>query len=123
MLGYLKDPQANSKCFKNGWFYTGDVGVMHPDGYLDLKDQSKDVIISGGENLSSVEVESVLYSNPVVNEAVAVARPDDMWGETPCGFVEEEADREGDDRVLQSKAVAFHGAEDGGVQGRRCTMT
>ncbi|XP_054798008.1 2-methylpropanoate--CoA ligase CCL4-like [Prosopis cineraria] len=87
MLGYLKDPDANSKCFKNGWFYTGDVGVMHPDGYLEIKDRSKDVIISGGENLSSVEVESVLYSNPAVNEAAVVARPDEFWGETPCAFV------------------------------------
>ncbi|KAK4278145.1 hypothetical protein QN277_016033 [Acacia crassicarpa] len=87
MLGYLKDPEANSKCFKNGWFYTGDVGVMHPDGYLEIKDRSKDVIISGGENLSSVEVESVLYSNPAINEVAVVARPDDMWGETPCAFV------------------------------------
>ncbi|XP_028800553.1 probable acyl-activating enzyme 6 [Neltuma alba] len=87
MLGYLKDPDANSKCFKNGWFYTGDVGVMHPDGYLEVKDRSKDVIISGGENVSSVEVESVLYSNPAVNEVVVVARPDEFWGETPCAFV------------------------------------
>ncbi|KAI9100273.1 hypothetical protein K1719_024491 [Acacia pycnantha] len=87
MLGYLKDPEANSKCFKNGWFYTGDVGVMHPDGYLEIKDRSKDVIISGGENLSSVEVESVLYSNLAVNEVAVVARPDDIWGETPCAFV------------------------------------
>ncbi|XP_028752757.1 probable acyl-activating enzyme 5, peroxisomal [Neltuma alba] len=87
MLGYLKDPDANSKCLKNGWFYTGDVGVMHADGYLEIKDRSKDVIISGGENLSSVEVESVLYSNPAVNEAAVVARPDEFWGETPCAFV------------------------------------
>ncbi|KAK4278147.1 hypothetical protein QN277_016035 [Acacia crassicarpa] len=87
MLGYLKDPEANSRCFKNGWFYTGDVGVMHPDGYLEIKDRSKDVIISGGENVSSVEVESVLYSHPAVNEAAVVARPDDFWGETPCAFV------------------------------------
>ncbi|XP_054796780.1 2-methylpropanoate--CoA ligase CCL4-like [Prosopis cineraria] len=87
MLGYLRDPEANFKCFKNGWFYTGDVGVMHPDGYLEIKDRSKDVIISGGENLSSVEVESVLYSNPAVNEAAVVARPDEFWGETPCAFV------------------------------------
>ncbi|XP_028800566.1 probable acyl-activating enzyme 6 [Neltuma alba] len=86
-LGYLKDSDANSKCFKNGWFYTGDVGVMHPDGYLEIKDRSKDVIISGGENLSSVEVESVLYSHPAVSEAAAVARPDEFWGETPCAFV------------------------------------
>ena len=87
MLGYLKDEEANRKCFRNGWFYTGDVGVMHADGYLEIKDRSKDVIISGGENLSSVEVESVLYSNPAVNEAAVVSRPDEFWGETPCAFV------------------------------------
>jgi acyl-CoA synthetase (AMP-forming)/AMP-acid ligase II len=88
MLGYLKDPEETSKCMKeNGWFYTGDVGVMHPDGYLEIRDRSKDVIISGGENLSSVEVESVLYTHPAINEAAVVARPDEFWGETPCAFV------------------------------------
>ncbi|GAV69581.1 AMP-binding domain-containing protein/DUF4009 domain-containing protein [Cephalotus follicularis] len=88
MLGYLKDPVATSKSIKdNGWFYTGDVGVMHPDGYLEIKDRSKDIIISGGENLSSVEIESVLYTNPAINEAAVVARPDEFWGETPCAFV------------------------------------
>ncbi|EEF40552.1 AMP dependent ligase, putative, partial [Ricinus communis] len=90
MMGYLKDPDGTSKCLKeddDGWLYTGDVGVMHPDGYLEIKDRSKDVIISGGENISSVEVESVLYSNPVVNEAAVVARPDEYWGERPCAFV------------------------------------
>ncbi|KAJ0089485.1 hypothetical protein Patl1_13518 [Pistacia atlantica] len=88
MLGYLKDPVGTRKCLKeNGWFYTGDVGVMHTDGYLEIRDRSKDVIISGGENLSSVEVESVLYSHPAINEAAVVARPDEFWGETPCAFV------------------------------------
>ncbi|KAG9154696.1 hypothetical protein Leryth_019038 [Lithospermum erythrorhizon] len=87
MLGYFKDPEATSKCMKNGWFYTGDVAVMHPDGYLEIKDRSKDVIISGGENLSSVEVESVLYMHPTINEAAVVAKPDEFWGETPCAFV------------------------------------
>nr|GLL26196.1 probable acyl-activating enzyme 5, peroxisomal [Ipomoea trifida] len=88
MLGYLKDPEGTAKCLKpDGWFYTGDVGVMHPDGYLEIKDRSKDVIISGGENLSSVEVESVLYMHPAVNEAAVVARPDEFWGETPCAFL------------------------------------
>ncbi|KAK4490449.1 hypothetical protein RD792_001126 [Penstemon davidsonii] len=87
MLGYLKDTEGTSKCMKNGWFYTGDVGVMHPDGYIEVKDRSKDVIICGGENLSSVEVEAVLYSHPAVNEAAVVARPDGYWGETPCAFV------------------------------------
>ncbi|XP_050233905.1 2-methylpropanoate--CoA ligase CCL4-like [Mercurialis annua] len=88
MLGYLKDPEGTAKCMKDdGWFYTGDVGVMHPDGYLEIRDRSKDVIISGGENISSVEVESVLYSHPAVNEAAVVARADNHWGETPCAFV------------------------------------
>ncbi|KAL5788208.1 hypothetical protein ACOSP7_005157 [Xanthoceras sorbifolium] len=87
MLGYLKDPVTTRECLKDGWFYTGDVAVMHPDGYLEIKDRSKDVIISGGENVSSVEVESVLYTNPAVNEAAVVARPDEYWGETPCAFV------------------------------------
>lgn len=87
MLGYLKDPEATSKALNNGWFLTGDVGVMHPDGYVEIKDRSKDVIISGGENLSSIEVESVLYMHPAVNEAAVVARPDEFWGETPCAFV------------------------------------
>ncbi|KAK3023564.1 hypothetical protein RJ639_044949 [Escallonia herrerae] len=87
MLGYLKDPEATTKCMRNGWFYTGDVGVMNPDGYPEIKDRSKDVIISVGENLSSVEVESVLYSHPSIDEAAVVARPDEFWGETPCAFV------------------------------------
>lgn len=87
MMGYLKDPEETSNAMKNGWFYTGDVGVMHPDGYLEIKDRSKDVIISGGENISSIEVESVLYSHPMVNEVAVVARPDEYWGETPCAFV------------------------------------
>ncbi|XP_010250381.1 PREDICTED: probable acyl-activating enzyme 5, peroxisomal [Nelumbo nucifera] len=88
MLGYLKEPAATSVALSDkGWFFTGDVGVMYPDGYVQIKDRSKDVIISGGENLSSVEVESVLYTNPAVNEAAVVARPDEFWGETPCAFV------------------------------------
>ncbi|XWS23665.1 hypothetical protein CRYUN_Cryun28dG0034600 [Craigia yunnanensis] len=88
MLGYLKDPEGTSKCMReNGWLYTGDVGVIHPDGYLEIKDRSKDIIISGGENISSLEVELVLYSHPAVNEAAAVSRPDKFWGETPCAFV------------------------------------
>lgn len=95
MLGYLKDPEGTAKCMRGGWFYTGDVGVMHPDGYLEIKDRSKDVIISGGENLSSVEVESVLYGHPAVHEAAVVARPDEFWGETPCAFVSIKANRGG----------------------------
>ncbi|XAR73638.1 hypothetical protein NMG60_11007676 [Bertholletia excelsa] len=88
MLGYLKDPAATEKSLtEEGWFFTGDVGVMHPDGYLEIKDRSKDIIITGGENVSSVEVESVLYTHPAVNEAGVVARPDEFWGESPCAFV------------------------------------
>ncbi|KAK9290777.1 hypothetical protein L1049_008955 [Liquidambar formosana] len=88
MLGYLKDPVGTSRSMReDGWFYTGDVGVIHTDGYLEIKDRSKDVIISGGENLSSVEVEAMLYTNPAVDEAAVVARPDEFWGETPCAFV------------------------------------
>ncbi|XP_051139047.1 2-methylpropanoate--CoA ligase CCL4-like [Andrographis paniculata] len=87
MLGYLKNPAATAESLRGGWLYTGDVGVMHPDGYMEIKDRSKDLIISGGENVSSVEVESVLYTNPAVNEAAVVARPDDFWGETPCAFL------------------------------------
>ncbi|KAL8550039.1 hypothetical protein ACS0TY_008752 [Phlomoides rotata] len=88
MLGYLKNPAATADCMReDGWLYTGDVGVMHPDGYLEIKDRSKDIIITGGENVSSIEVESVLYSNPAVNEAAVVARRDEYWGETPCAFL------------------------------------
>ncbi len=87
MKGYLKNPQATEEAFAGGWFHTGDLGVLHPDGYIELKDRSKDIIISGGENISTVEVESVLYRHPAVFEAAVVARPDQMWGETPCAFV------------------------------------
>ncbi|ESQ27396.1 hypothetical protein EUTSA_v10018371mg [Eutrema salsugineum] len=88
MLGYYKDPEGTAASMReDGWFYTGDMGVMHPDGYLEVKDRSKDVIICGGENISSTEVETVLYTNPVVKEAAVVAKPDKMWGETPCAFV------------------------------------
>lgn len=87
MKGYLKDEKATSKAFHKGWLATGDVGVIHPDGYLEIKDRSKDVIISGGENISSVEVETVLYKHPNVLEASVVAMPHPRWGETPCAFV------------------------------------
>ncbi|MGQ0664001.1 MAG: acyl-CoA synthetase [Pseudomonadota bacterium] len=87
MKGYLKNPKATRAAFKGGWFHTGDLGVMHQDGYIELKDRSKDIIISGGENISTIEVESVLYHHPAVLEAAVVARPDPQWGETPCAFV------------------------------------
>lgn len=87
MKGYLKNKAATEKAFAGGWFHTGDLGVMHPDGYIELKDRSKDIIISGGENISTIEVEGVLYRHPAVLEAAVVARPDERWGETPCAFV------------------------------------
>jgi fatty-acyl-CoA synthase len=88
MKGYLKNSEATDEAFKGGWFHSGDLGVMHPDGYIQLKDRSKDIIISGGENISSIEVEDVLYKHPDVQAAAVVARPDEKWGETPCAFVE-----------------------------------
>ncbi|KAG0497806.1 hypothetical protein HPP92_002497 [Vanilla planifolia] len=87
MMGYLGDEEATAKAVRGGWFYTGDLAVVHPDGYIEIKDRAKDVIISGGENISSVEVETVLYGHPAVAEAAVVAKPDDYWGETPCAFV------------------------------------
>src|ERR1700704_4615517 len=87
MKGYLKTPAATADAFGGGWFHTGDLAVMHPDGYVEIKDRSKDIIISGGENISSIEVEEVLYRHPQVMEAAVVAKPDDKWGETPCAFV------------------------------------
>lgn len=87
MKGYLKDEKATSQAFRQGWFFTGDVGVIHPDGYLEIKDRSKDVIISGGENISSVEVEAALYKHLDVVEAAVVAMPHPKWGESPCAFV------------------------------------
>ena len=88
MKGYLKNPETSEKSLAGGWFHSGDLGVMHPDGYIQLKDRSKDIIISGGENISSIEVEGVLYKHPAVLTAAVVAKPDDKWGETPCAFVE-----------------------------------
>ena len=88
MKGYLKNPKATDEAFAGGWFHTGDLGVMHPDGYIQLKDRAKDIIISGGENISSIEVEDVLFKHPAVAACAVVARPDDKWGETPCAFVE-----------------------------------
>jgi fatty-acyl-CoA synthase len=88
MKGYLKNPKTTQAAFAGGWFHSGDLGVMHPDGYIQLKDRSKDIIISGGENISSIEVEDVLMKHPSVLFAAVVARPDEKWGESPCAFVE-----------------------------------
>lgn len=87
MKGYFRDEEATRVAFEGGWFHTGDIGVMHPDGYIEIKDRSKDIIISGGENISSIEIESLLFKHPDVMEAAVVARPDKQWGETPCAFV------------------------------------
>jgi fatty-acyl-CoA synthase len=88
MKGYLKNKNSTDAAFAGGWFHSGDLGVVHPDGYIQLKDRSKDIIISGGENISSIEVEDALYKHPAVSAVAVVAKPDDKWGETPCAFVE-----------------------------------
>ena len=88
MKGYLKDPEATAKALQNNWFYSGDLAVIHTDGYIQVKDRAKDIIISGGENISSVEIEGVLYKHPSVGEAAVVAMPDEKWGEVPCAFIE-----------------------------------
>jgi len=87
MKGYLKDPSASEAAFAGGWFHSGDLAVCHPDGYIEIRDRSKDIIISGGENISSIEIEKTLYRHPAVLEAAVVAMPDQKWGETPCAFV------------------------------------
>jgi fatty-acyl-CoA synthase len=87
MMGYLKNEQATQDAFRGGWFHSGDLAVLHPDGYIELKDRAKDIIISGGENISTIEVENTLYRHPAILEAAVVARPDEKWGETPCAFV------------------------------------
>ena len=88
MKGYLKNPKATDDAFRGGWFHSGDLAVQYPDGYIQIKDRSKDIIISGGENISSIEVEDVLYRHPAVLAAAVVAKPDEKWGETPCAFLE-----------------------------------
>jgi len=88
MKGYLKNRKASEEAFAGGWFHSGDLAVMQPDGYVKIKDRAKDIIISGGENISSLEVEDVIYRHPAVLGVAVVARPDPKWGETPCAFVE-----------------------------------
>ncbi|MFA6139674.1 MAG: acyl-CoA synthetase [Hyphomicrobium sp.] len=88
MKGYLKNQTATAEAFEGGWFHSGDLGVIYPDGYIQLKDRSKDIIISGGENISSIEVEDVIYKHPAVAYCAVVAKPDEKWGETPCAFIE-----------------------------------
>jgi fatty-acyl-CoA synthase len=103
MMGYLKNKAATDEAFAGGWFHTGDLGVWHADGYVELKDRSKDIIISGGENISTIEVEDVLYRHPAVLEAAVVARPDEIWGETPCAFIKL---RDGVD-ATEAEIIAF----------------
>ncbi|MEX6508572.1 acyl-CoA synthetase [Jiella sp. M17.18] len=100
MRGYLKNPQASAEAFRGGWFHSGDLGVMHDDGYIELKDRAKDIIISGGENISSIEVENALYQHPAVQTAAVVAMPDEKWGETPVAFVELKPGREASEAEL-----------------------
>jgi fatty-acyl-CoA synthase len=88
MKGYLKNPKATEEAFRGGWFHSGDLAVLQPDGYVKIKDRAKDIIISGGENISSLEVEDVLYRHPAVLAAAVVAKPDPKWGETPLAFIE-----------------------------------
>ena len=104
MKGYLKNPKATRESLAGGWFHSGDLGVLHPDGYIQLKDRSKDIIISGGENISSIEVEDVLYRHPAVMFAAVVAKPDEKWGETPCAFVEK---KPGNESVSEADLVAY----------------
>jgi fatty-acyl-CoA synthase len=88
MKGYFKDKEATDKAMSGGWFHTGDLAVMHPDGYVKIQDRSKDIIISGGENISSIEIENTLAKHPSVSIAAVVAKPDEKWGEVPCAFIE-----------------------------------
>jgi fatty-acyl-CoA synthase len=87
MKGYFKNAEATEEAFAGGWLHTGDLGVMHPNGYIEIKDRAKDIIISGGENISSLEIEEVLYRHPDIMEAAVVAASHEKWGETPCAFV------------------------------------
>ena len=104
MKGYLKNPTATEEAFEGGWFHTGDLAVWHADGYVEIKDRSKDIIISGGENISTIEVEGVLYHHPAVLEAAVVARPDAHWGETPCAFI---TLKEGQEDISADNIMSF----------------
>src|SRR5271166_5707930 len=120
MKGYLKNSHATEEAFAGGWFHSGDLGVMHPDGYIELKDRSKDIIISGGENISTIEVEDVLYRHPSILDAAVVACPDPMWGETPLRLCDPEARGEchggGDHRLLPRAPRSFQSAADRDVR-------
>lgn len=104
MKGYLKQPEETAKAFKDGWFWSGDIAVQHPDGYVEIRDRAKDIIISGGENISSIEVEKALYSHPAVSLVAVVAMPDEKWGEVPCAFVELASGAEASEEELLAHA-------------------
>jgi fatty-acyl-CoA synthase len=104
MKGYLKNPSATAEAFAGDWFHTGDLAVCHPDGYVEIRDRLKDIIISGGENISTIEVEGVLYRHPAVLEAAVVARPDEKWGETPCAFITLKVDQQA---TGEAEIIAF----------------
>jgi fatty-acyl-CoA synthase len=104
MKGYLKNPKATAEAFEGGWFHSGDLAVMHPDGYIQIRDRSKDIIISGGENISSIEIENTLYHHPAVLEAAVVAKTDEKWGETPCAFV---TLKDGAPEVTEEELIKF----------------
>ena len=121
MKGYFKNPAATAAAFDGGWFHTGDLAVRHPDGYVEVKDRSKDIIISGGENISSLEVEEVLFKHPDIMEAAVVARPDEKWGESPCAFVTPASGRRpalgrGRHRLLSGQYGPLQGAADGDLR-------
>ena len=120
MKGYLKNEKATKEAFAGGWFHTGDLGVLDEHGYVIIKDRSKDIIISGGENISSVEVEDILYKHPAVLFAAVVAKPDSKWGEVPCALRRIEGRRQGDGgrdhRLLPQPHVRLQDAEGGGVR-------
>ena len=100
MKGYFKDKEATEKAMKDGWFHSGDLAVIYPDGYIKVKDRSKDIIISGGENISSIEIENTLSKHPAVSIVAVVAKPDEKWGEFPCAFIEKVADKETNEKEL-----------------------
>ena len=104
MKGYLKNKEATDEAMSGGWFHSGDLAVMHPNGYIQIKDRSKDIIITGGENVSSVEIENTLYKHPSVLFAAVVAKPDEKWGETPCAFIEL---KDLDDTVTEAEVISF----------------
>ena len=100
MKGYFKDQQATEKAMSSGWFHSGDLAVVHPDGYIKIQDRSKDIIISGGENISSIEIENTLSKHPAVSIVAVVAKPDEKWGEVPCAFIEKVKDKEASEKEL-----------------------